>query len=339
MMVIILPAGNVQQMRPAPGGRPQPLLQVAGNTVLGHQLDLMKSATTEDVVIVTIDRQDQIQSWVRAHYPQLNIHIIVQEEARGAVHALWLCRDFLENYPSGLLLSTGDGLVDTDYHGLSEMAVERDAAAILFVQAEEGPPHFPVATLDDAGTVNRLMAPTAESTDQPVIVGLTYFKNGHQLFQIVDQILHQEPQNAPANDQFITLYNVMLAQGQRLITRPVRQWSDTSGPQAMLTTNARLLSIGYHSADAIERSYAEEFLVVPPVYLHPRATVHNAVIGPYATIGAGAVVKDAIVRHAIIDAGAEIQHCILEQALVGENARITGRASNLFAGDNTVVQL
>ncbi len=339
MKVIIYLGGDGQQMRPQTWSRPQPLLNVAGNTVLGHMLNLMRTVTTGEVIFVTYDRPDQIQSWVQEHYPDLAARFVVQEEARGPAHAVWLCRDYLENDPADLLITTSYGLIDADYSRLAELATERDAAAILYVQEQEDARHFIVADVDDAGTITHLNNHPQAVTGRQVLVGLTYFQNGHQLLQHVDRVLHHEPQNSSTGNQLLAVFNLMMDQGQRLIIRPVRQWSDTSDPQALLATNARMLAIGYHSAEAIERSYAEEFLVVPPVYLHPDATVQNAVVGPYATIGAGAVVKDAIVRHCIIDAGAEIQHCILEQALVGENARVTGRASNLFTGDQAIVQL
>lgn len=338
MKVIFLLGGYGQQMRPHTWSRPGPLLNVAGNTVLGHMLDLMKAVTTDEVVFVVGYRGDEIRSWIKAHYPHLNAHFVIQEADRGVAHAVWLCREYLENNPAGLLLSSGTGLIDADFKGLAALAAEKDAAAILYVQAEEDPHEFPVAVLDEEGTITRLVEHSPDPNHRQVVVGLTYFHHGQQLFQVVDQLMAQQPHSAEGKN-LVDVVSMMLAQNQRLLSRPVHQWSDTGRPQTMLATNDRMLAIGYHSADAIERSYAEEFLVIPPVYLHPEAIVHNAVIGPYATIGAGARVNDAIVRHCIIDAGAEIQQCILEKALVGENARVTGRAGSLFVGDDATVQL
>jgi glucose-1-phosphate thymidylyltransferase len=119
----------------------------------------------------------------------------------------------------------------------------------------------------------------------------------------------------------------------------VEQWADAGSPDAILQTNARLLSVGYASQDALERSYSEGFTVVPPVFIHPTADIEASVIGPYASIDAGVHITNAVVRNSIIDTEAEINNCILDSALVGEKAKITGRGKGLFVGDNSYVDL
>ena len=116
-------------------------------------------------------------------------------------------------------------------------------------------------------------------------------------------------------------------------------WLDAGKPGYMLDTNARLLGLGYGTEDAIELSYAGEFTVLPPVYLHESARVENSVIGPYVSIGADAVVKNSIIRNSIIDNGAHIEKAILEDSLIGENTEIIGTYKKLFIGDNSKVEV
>ncbi len=88
--------------------------------------------------------------------------------------------------------------------------------------------------------------------------------------------------------------------------------------------NTRLLGLGYGSEDLVERSYAEEFMGLPPVFLHETAVATHSIIGPYAHIGAGAQIKSSIIRNSIIGAGARIENCILDGAIIDENAEIGG---------------
>ena len=134
-------------------------------------------------------------------------------------------------------------------------------------------------------------------------------------------------------------FQVLLEQGAKLRVAPVGDWADAGTPEAILETNARLLSVGFASDDALERGYGEGFTVVPPVYIHPEARVEAAVIGPYTTLDAGVMVRNAVVRNSIVDSGATIEDCILDGALVGEKAQISGRGKALFVGDNSVVDL
>ena len=59
------------------------LLKVAGNTVVGHILDMMEEITTEEVIFVVGYKGDQIEAWIRENYPQLDTYFIIQEEALG----------------------------------------------------------------------------------------------------------------------------------------------------------------------------------------------------------------------------------------------------------------
>ena len=94
MKVIILLAGYRTRMRPHTWSRPKALMKVAGNTVIGHLLDLMRDILTEEVVFVVGYKGDQIQEWIERHYPDLNTHFVTQENALGQAHAVALCRDF-----------------------------------------------------------------------------------------------------------------------------------------------------------------------------------------------------------------------------------------------------
>ncbi len=94
--------------------------------------------------------------------------------------------------------------------------------------------------------------------------------------------------------------------------------------------NTRLLGLGYGSEDVVARSYAEEFMGLPPVFLHETAVVDHSIIGPYAHIGANAHIKSSIIRNSIISAGAQIENCILDGAIIDENVEIIGKGQAII---------
>ena len=134
-------------------------------------------------------------------------------------------------------------------------------------------------------------------------------------------------------------YELLLEQGAKLRTMELEQWADAGTPESLLSTNARLLSVGYSSEDALERGFSEGFAVIPPVYIHPTAKIETSVLGPYVSIEAGAEITNSVVRDSIIDPGAIIKDCVLDHALIGENAKVTGQKRTLFIGDNASVEL
>lgn len=337
MKVIILLGGYGTRMRPHTWSRPKPLLNVAGNTVLGHILDRMSEITTEEVIFVVGYKGDQIEAWVRDNYPHLDAHFVIQEEALGQAHAVWLCGEFLQD-ERDVVLAFGDGIIEADYDELQERGEKTGADAVFMVQPVEDPSSFGVVAVNEEGYVTDFIEKPGSNEHDLAVVGINWFRSARQLYRSVNQVMEEERQTL--GEYFMAdAYELLLEQGARIVTHKIRQWSDAGQPQNILETNVRLLSTGYNSQDAIERSYAEDFTVLPPVYIHPDARVEASVIGPYTTLDAGVEVRNAIVRNSIVDKGATIKNAVLDGALIGEEAEVAGRAKSLFIGDNSIVEL
>lgn len=340
MKIIIPLAGYGTRMRPHTWSRPKALLNVAGNTVIGHLLTLMSEVSERDnseVIFVVGYKGNEIEAWLREHYPQLSMHFVVQEEALGQAHAIWLCRDFMDE--AEVLIAFGDGIVDADYDDIPEPGVD----GVCLVQPVEDPRKFGVVAVDENGFITDFIEKPATMSDVPsahklAIAGVYWFSDGRRLRQALDTIIREKRQTK-GEYYLADAYQVLLQQSAQIITKPTRFWLDAGNPENVLHTNARLLSLGYGTGDVIERSYAEDFTVLPPVFLHESAVVDSSVIGPYASIEANVTIRNAIVRNSIIDAGAHVESCILDGALVGENARITGKSKSAFIGDDSTVEL
>ena len=335
MKIIIPLAGYGTRMRPHTWSRPKALLNVAGNTVIGHLLNLMSAVTERDdsqVVFVVGYKGNEIEVWLRERYPQLNMHFIVQREALGQAHAIWLCRDFMDE--GEVLIAFGDGIVDADYAGIAEPNVD----GVCLVQPVEDPRHFGVVAVDERGFITNFIEKPATMAHKLAIAGIYWFSNGRQLQQALNTVI-SEGRQTRGEYYLADAYQVLLRQGVRIITRPTIFWLDAGNPENILATNARLLSLGHGTADVIERSYAEDFTVLPPVFLHESAVIDSAVLGPYTSVEANVTIRNAIVANSIIDAGAHVESCVLKDALVGQNARVVGKGLSVFIGDDAIVEI
>jgi glucose-1-phosphate thymidylyltransferase len=233
-----------------------------------------------------------------------------------------------------VMVAFGDGIVEADYANMPAA----DADAVFLVKEVEDPRRFGVVALNENGYITRFIEKPKVMDYRLAIAGIYWFRSGRQLGQALDQVIEEQRQTL--GEYFLAdAFQVLLEQGAKLRVAPVQEWADAGTPESILETNARLLSVGYASEDALERGYGEGFTVVPPVYIHPEARIGAAVIGPYASIDAGVTIENAVVRNSIVDSGATINDCILDGALVGERAKITGRGTALFVGDNSVVEL
>lgn len=337
MKVIILLGGYGTRMRPHTWSRPKPLLNVAGNTVLGHILDLMSEITNDEVIFVVGYKGDEIKEWVRKNYPHLDSHFVIQEEALGQAHAVWLCGEYLQD-EEDVVLAFGDGVIEADYSSLEEKGEETGADAVFMVQPVDDPSSFGVVAVNEEGYVTDFIEKPQTDEHNLAVAGINWFRNARRLYDAVDQVMEEGRQTL--GEYFMAdAYELLLEQGAKIVTTEIVQWSDAGQPQNILETNMRLLSVGYNSADAIERSYAEDFTVLPPVFIHPEARVESSVIGPYATLDAGVLVSNSVIRNSIIDRDAVIKQAILDGSLIGEGAEVSGRAISLFIGDDSIVEI
>lgn len=330
MKVIIALAGHGTRMRPHSWSRDKPLLNVAGNTIIGHLLGLMRPVTTEEVIFVIGKSGQALQAWIVEHFPDLNARFVVQEEALGQAHAIWLCRDLMDE--GEVLVAFGDGIVNADYPGIRET----DADAICLVQEVEDPRTFGVAVVDPAGTITEFIEKPATTEHRLAIAGIYWFRHGRLLAEALETVIAEELMTR-GEYYLVDALQILLKQGVRIAAKPTTYWFDAGKPDYILLANQRLLALGFGSEDAIDRSYAEDFTVLPPVFIHESASITRSVIGPHVNIEANVSIVNSIIRNSIIDAGTHIEDCILDGALIGENCRVVGQGKAPFIGDNSVI--
>ena len=95
-----------------------------------------------------------------------------------------------------------------------------------------------------------------------------------------------------------------------------------------------------------ERASVRASVIVGPAVIGPNATVADAYIGPYTSVGAGARIEGAEIERSIISPGASIMHIgeRLAASVVGRDARVfrdfsLPRALRLWVGDGNEVAL
>ncbi|MCB9010150.1 MAG: nucleotidyltransferase, partial [Ardenticatenaceae bacterium] len=209
---------------------------------------------------------------------------------------------------------------------------------VILVQEMEDPRTFGVAVTDENDVVHDFIEKPGGFEHKQVLAGIYWFRNGRSLRSAIQTIIEQD-RRTKGEFYLVDAYKVLLEQGAVIKAKPTIFWLDAGKPDFMLSTNQKLLALGYGTDDAIDRSYAEDFTVMPPVFLHETAVIDQCVLGPFVSIEAGATVKNSIIRNSIIDAGAHIENCVLDGALIGENTKIIGKSHKMFLGDNSIVEL
>ena len=328
MMITVPMAGFGSRMRPHTWSKAKPLIALAGKTVLDHCLaqfdSLPASFEREYVFIVSPNQLDQVQAYTQAAYPHLTVHYVVQTEMRGQADALYLARGLLQG---PMLMSFSDTLIATDLAFLENEPVD----ALTWVKPVEDPRRFGVAQVDADGWVTHLVEKPQDLANNRVLVGFYYFRSGAALMRAIAEQM-QRGLSLKGEYFLADAVNVMLEHGVRMRTHTTEVWLDAGSPSAVLETNRYLLEHG--SANDAQIEPRAGVAVIPPVYIHPSAQIHAAVVGPHVSIGAGCHLQNVVIRNSILDENTRIQDMLVADSLLGQRVNLAGRAQSLNLGDD-----
>lgn len=331
MQLIIPAAGQGTRMRPHTHSKPKPLVPVAGKPSIAHILDALHGLPIDRVVLITGPRGEMLLDYVKAHYP-FDAVAVEQTVANGQSPAVALTEPHITP-GSDVFVIFADTLFEADFRVLLDL----DADGAAFVKEVPDPSRFGIAVPDEQGYITKMVEKPQTFESNFAVVGLYYFKDSRRLFSAIHE---QIARNITLKNEYFLAdaIQIMVNHGARLRIFPVTVWEDTGTIAATLHTNRFLLRRQTQGQDETPYIHGSS-LIVPPAYVDPGATLERSVIGPYASISAGAVITDSVVRNSIVDSGAQITRATLSGAIIGARARVTGGFSALNVGDDSTLAL
>ncbi len=322
MRAIIPVAGVGSRLRPHTYTVPKVLLNVGGKPIIGHILDkVIENGFTEATVIVGY-LGDMIKDYVVANY-KVKVDFVEQEERLGLGHAIYLSRHTFSRNP--VLIILGDTIFDVDLKAM--MAQE---CSVLGVKQVEDPRRFGVAETTN-GYISRVVEKPENPTSNLAIIGLYYIQQPDSLVQCLREIIKSNMRTR-GEFQLTDALQMMIERGEKFKTFDIQGWYDCGKPETLLSTNKYLLDRNPLAPKS------DEILVKPPVFVSPNAVVKNSVIGPYATVAAGAHVENSIIRNSIVSEGAKVADALLEDSIVGSNATVRGSYKRINIGDSSELE-
>lgn len=323
MQVILPVAGLGTRLRPQTWSRPKPLVTVAGKALIDHVLDRLEVLEPERVVFVTGYLGEQIEEHVRECYDGEAV-FVEQEEPLGQSHAVLQARDVVEG-PVVVLFP--DMVFEADLTPLK--GADFDGA--LFVMPVDDPSRFGVV-VKDGDRVERLVEKPSEPISNLAVMGIYYFKDAQRLMDVIERQIREEV--VTKGEYFLAdAIQMLIDDGAYFVTLEASLWQDAGTNQALLETNRYLLDQIDQHADF------PGSVIVPPSLIDPTADVRHSVIGPYASIGAGAEIIGSIIRDSIVDEGALVDGANLQHSIVGRDAILRGRLVRANIGDSAEISL
>lgn len=309
MKLFIVCAGIEDDLQGWPDNRSLALQRVAGSNVLGHILNQMKGVESPGLTLLVDRDEAAISAWIAERPRGIPITVMPVVSGLNAWQALATCREEFDE--ESALVVFGNIINELDYRGLEQ----RTADVTVFLQ----PPleYVPAAA-----------AAPLEASDGLSWAGVCYFRQAIDLREALDDMVLDDTVNLPS------LLAHLRKRDLRIDEEPATMSLDVSSIEGFHFANRRLLGLGYGSEDAIERSYVEDFTVMPPVFLHETAVIENSVVGPFANIEAGVKITNSVVSNSLIGQHSSVENAILDGSLIGEHARVQAVGNSVTVGND-----
>jgi glucose-1-phosphate thymidylyltransferase len=322
MRAIIPVAGIGSRLRPHTYTLPKVLLSVAGKPIIGHIVDKIRGEGITSATVVVGHMGEMIREYLSGVYPDFPIDYVEQEEHLGLGHAIYISSHTMTAEP--VLIILGDTIFDVDLQPI----LKSDTSA-LGVKEVDDPRRFGVAETKD-GIITRLIEKPENPTSHLAVVGLYYIRNTPLLLSALRQVVEQNIRTK--NEYQLTdALQLMIERGEKMRTFMVEGWYDCGKPETLLSTNRALLERQPPSRKM------EGVVLVDPVYIAPTAQLTNSVIGPYTTVGSGAVINESVVRNSIISESARVHRAMLDNSIVGNGSVVKGSYKRINVGGSSEI--
>jgi glucose-1-phosphate thymidylyltransferase len=321
---IIPVAGSGKRLRPHTYTYPKVLLTVGDKPIIGHIIDKLIKSQINDICFVIGYLGDKVKEYVEKNYSdKINASYIFQEEQKGLGHAIWLTRDFVKGH---ILIILGDTIIETD---IKKFINTKNA--IIGVNEVSDPQRFGIVSIKNGFVYDMIEKPSNPPTNL-AISGVYSFPDSSKLYGALDLLVNNR-RTTKGEIQLTDAMRIMVKNGYKIKPIKIDGWYDCGKPETLLETNKYILSRNSKKYDF------KNCVIVDPVYISNTAKIENSIIGPYASIGDGVVIKDSIVSESIINEHATIKCSNLIKSLIGPYAMVIGRRHSLNVGENSEIKM
>lgn len=332
MNIIIPMAGMGKRLRPHTLTTPKPLLPVAGKPIVQRLVEDIAKVIAEPIdeiafVIGEFGKEVENQLLEIAQSVGAKGSIHYQLEALGTAHAI-LCAEKL--LVGKVVVAYADTLFRADFK------LDDHKEGAIWVKQVATPEQFGVVKLNDDGSIEGFYEKPKTFISDLAIIGIYYFRDGEYLHKELQYLLDQKITTGGEYGITDALQN-MMKKGTRFHTESVEAWLDCGNKDATVDTNKQVLAFAMEDdqfEDLIsDEADIEDSLIVEPCFIGKGAVITHSVIGPYVSVGEGAVIHQSVIRNSIIQNNAVIEGKLLQNSMIGKYAKLTGQFDELSLGD------
>lgn len=296
-MKLILPiAGKGERMRPYTNNLPKCLLPVGGKTIIDWIVADTLLLKPSETIFITGYKSEVFEQYINPRSEWGNVRTVFQNDPQGLGQAISLVLSYVDDNDS-LLIILGDTLFDADISNL-ENANEN----VLYTYKVNNPSRFGVAVTNANGCIDRLVEKPQEFVSDEALIGIYYIKDVKELKASLKYLMDHDFRTR-GEFQLTDALQMMIENGCKFRTAPVREWLDCGLPETLLQTNAWLLQNKSEMNNVelfAEQKYSRNVKLIPPCHIGLNVTLENCIIGPNVTIGNNCTIKNANLKDCIV---------------------------------------
>jgi len=337
MKIIVPMAGRGSRLRPHTLTVPKPLIPVAGQPIV-HRLvkDIAEivGEQIEEVAFILGDEAffgDEVVASLKKLAEGLGAKASIyrQDQPLGTGHAIMCAKESLSG-PT--VIAYADTLIQADFK------LDPTADAVIWVKQVDRPEAFGVVQLNDKQEIIELVEKPKEFVSDKAVIGIYYFKEGNDLKAELQTVLDNNIING-GEYQINDGIKGMMAKGKVFKTGSVDQWMDCGNKKVTIETNQQVLKNeqkkGVNTISSTVK--LENGQIIEPCFIGEGVRISNAIVGPYASIGANTVIENSIISNSIVQHNTTLKNVILKDSMIGSEVEYNGLAQDLSIGDYTQV--
>ena len=326
MSVFVMAAGKGTRLAPLTDVLPKPAIPVANEPVMGRLLRLLARQGFQRVVCNIAYKADVMER-VFGDGTAYGIDIVWSRETQplGTSGGMKFAEQELRSGDEPVVVLSGDGLHDIDVAALLREHRESDALVTIALTRVDDPSEYGVAVIDDTGRITGFQ-------EKPAAHDAASNLANTGIYVINPEVFDRLPAAGAFSDFGSEVFPSMLADGHHIRGVEISgYWNDVGGLDALRRGNLDVVSGVLADEHPVDLS-GDQHLIHPAADVGVDVTLlGTCVVGPGATIGAGAHIADSVVLPgAHIPAGA-----VLAAGIFGDAAALGTWADNL--GSNTAL--
>ena len=330
-------AGRGSRLRPHTLTVPKPLVPVAGQPIV-HRLvkDIAEvvDEQIEEIAFILGDPAffgDEVVNSLTKLATDLGAKASIyrQDQPLGTGHAIMCAKESLSG-PA--VIAYADTLIQATFD------LDPAADAVIWVKQVERPEAFGVVKLNEQKEIVELVEKPEEFVSDLAVIGIYYFKEVGELKAELQNVLDNNIING-GEYQINDGIKGMMAKGKVFKAGEVDQWMDCGNKKVTVETNQQVLKNEQAKGNnTIASSVSQKnSIIIEPCFIGENVELKNAIVGPFASIGAGTKIIKSVVSNSIVQHDTEIRNAVIKDSMIGSNVTYKGLARDLSLGDYTLV--